>query len=38
MKARGRPHSSQRLCCWTRNFGGRFDLTIIEVFAKTVFS
>ena len=38
MNARGRPHSSQRLCCCTRNFGGRLDLTIMLVLANALLS
>jgi hypothetical protein len=38
IKARGRPHSSQRLCCCTRNFGGRLDFTIMLVLANALLS
>lgn len=34
MNALGRPQSRQRLCCCTRNFGGRWDFTILDTFAK----
>jgi hypothetical protein len=34
MYARGRPHSLQRLCARTRNFGGRFERSIADFFAK----
>ncbi len=37
-KARGRPHSWQRLCCCTRNFGGRFDFSISAFLANAPIS
>jgi hypothetical protein len=34
MKARGRPHRLQRLCCWTRNLAGREAFAIDDFFAN----
>jgi hypothetical protein len=33
---RGRPHTPQRLCCCTRNLGGRLDFSIIDFLANCV--
>jgi hypothetical protein len=38
MKARGRQHRRQRLCCCTLKRGGLIDFAIIDFFAKFFFS
>jgi len=37
MYARGRPHSRQRLCCRTLNFGAFFQRSIADFFAKILY-